>query len=48
MLQGFGWQDIWTLALGGQYKATQGFTVRAGYSDNPIPSDQQFFNQLRY
>jgi long-chain fatty acid transport protein len=45
-VRGFGWQDIWTLALGGQYKVTQRFAVRAGYnySDNPIPSNQQFFN----
>ncbi|MFZ4698839.1 MAG: OmpP1/FadL family transporter [Candidatus Methylumidiphilus sp.] len=45
-VQGFGWQDIWTLALGGQYKVTPRFTVRGGYnySDNPIPSNQQFFN----
>ncbi len=45
-MQGFGWQDIWTLALGGQYKVTQRFSVRGGYnySDNPIPTNQQFFN----
>jgi len=45
-VQGFGWQDIWTLALGTQYKLNSRFTLRGGYnySDNPIPSNQQFFN----
>ena len=45
-VRGFGWQDIWTLALGGQYKLTPRFALRAGYnySQNPIPSSQQFFN----
>lgn len=45
-VQGFGWENIWTVALGAQYRITPRFTLRAGYnySDNPIPSDQQFFN----
>lgn len=45
-VRGFGWQDIWTVALGAQYKLNQRFTLRTGYnySDNPIPSSQQFFN----
>ena len=45
-VRGFGWQDIWTVALGGQYKVNQRFTLRGGYnySDNPIPTNQQFFN----
>lgn len=45
-VKGFGWQDIFTVALGAQYKINSRFTVRAGYnySDNPIPSNQQFFN----
>jgi long-chain fatty acid transport protein len=45
-VKGFGWQDIFTVALGAQYKLNSRFTLRAGYnySDNPIPSDQQFFN----
>jgi long-chain fatty acid transport protein len=45
-VQGFGWQDIWTFSLGAQYALNSRFTVRAGYnfSENPIPSNQQFFN----
>lgn len=45
-VRGFGWQDIWTVALGGEYHLNSRFTVRGGYnySDNPIPKDQQFFN----
>jgi long-chain fatty acid transport protein len=45
-VQGFGWQDIFTVALGGQYKLNSRFTLRGGYnySDNPISSHQQFFN----
>lgn len=45
-VQGFGWQDIWTLSLGAQYKVTPEFALRAGYNygGNPIPTEQQFFN----
>lgn len=40
-----GFDDINVIALGVQYKATERFTLRAGYnkSDNPIPSDRTFF-----
>ncbi|MBX3300955.1 MAG: outer membrane protein transport protein [Nitrospira sp.] len=45
-VQGFGWENIWTVSLGAQYKVTPVFAVRAGYNygGNPIPSEQQFFN----
>ncbi|QSA95677.1 OmpP1/FadL family transporter [Methylococcus sp. EFPC2] len=45
-VRGFGWEDIWAVSLGAQYKLNSRFTLRAGYnySDNPIPSNQQFFN----
>lgn len=45
-VQGFGWEDIFTVGFGTQYKVTKEFALRAGYnySDSPIPSDQQFFN----
>lgn len=40
-----GFEDISVVALGVQYKASQNFTLRAGYnkSDNPIPADRAFF-----
>lgn len=45
-VQGFGWKDIWTMAVGAQYKLDSTWTLRAGYNygGNPIPSNQQFFN----
>ena len=40
-----GFEDINVIALGVQYKATDRFTLRAGYnkSDNPIPAERTFF-----
>ena len=40
-----GFEDINVIALGVQYKATERFTLRAGYNkaDNPIPADRTFF-----
>lgn len=45
-VKGFGWDNIFTVSLGAQYKLNQRFTLRGGYnySDNPIPTNQQFFN----
>jgi long-chain fatty acid transport protein len=45
-VQGFGWEDIWTFSVGTQYELTPRFAVRAGYNygENPIPTEQQFFN----
>jgi long-chain fatty acid transport protein len=45
-VRGFGWDDIWTFSLGTQYKIDSRWTVRAGYNygQNPIASEQQFFN----
>ncbi len=45
-VQGFGWNSIWVFALGTQYHLTQHVALRAGYNygQNPIPSNQQFFN----
>jgi long-chain fatty acid transport protein len=40
-----GFEDINVIALGVQYKATERFTLRAGYNkaDNPIPAERTFF-----
>ena len=45
-VQGFGWQDIWTLGIGVQYKVVPRVPLRIGYNygGNPIPANQQFFN----
>ncbi|HEV8496445.1 MAG TPA: outer membrane protein transport protein [Gemmatimonadaceae bacterium] len=45
-VKGFGWQNIWTLAGGMQFKPTSQIALRAGYnySGNPIPSDLSMFN----
>jgi long-chain fatty acid transport protein len=45
-VRGFGWNDIWTFSLGAQYQITPRLALRAGYNygENPIPSNQQFFN----
>jgi long-chain fatty acid transport protein len=45
-VRGFGWQDIFTFSLGAQYKLNSRFALRGGYnySENPIPTNQQFFN----
>ncbi len=38
-VRGFGWDSIWVLALGVQYRATDTLTLRCGYSfnQNPVP-----------
>jgi hypothetical protein len=43
---GLGWRSVFAVALGGQYQATERFTVRAGYlyNTNPIPAPPTFFN----
>jgi long-chain fatty acid transport protein len=45
-VRGLGWDSIFVLALGGQYKLTDSLSVRAGYTynGNPIPDSQAFFN----
>lgn len=45
-VQGFGWEDITVLSLGGQYRLGEKITLRAGYhySGNPIPDEQSMFN----
>lgn len=45
---GFGWKDINVYKLGAQWKASEIWTWRAGYSktDQPIPSSEVLFNIL--
>lgn len=45
-VQGFGWDDIIVIAVGGDYVVSDRFVLRGGYnySDNPIPGEQSFFN----
>ncbi len=45
-VRGFGWENVFAVSLGAQYKLTPRIALRAGYSynDSPIPQDQQFFN----
>ena len=45
-VKGFGWQNIWTLAGGVQFKPTSQIALRGGYnySGNPIPNDLSMFN----
>jgi len=45
---GFGWQDISVYKIGATYAVNNDLILRAGYShsDQPIPSDQTFFNIL--
>lgn len=47
-VRGFGWRDIWVVALGGQYQATSNLALRLGYnySENPISSQDTAFNVL--
>ena len=37
----FDWEDQWVIALGGDYRLNDRWTLRAGYNhgDNPVPSD---------
>jgi long-chain fatty acid transport protein len=43
---GLGWQSVFAVALGGQYQATDRFTIRAGYlyNTNPIRGVTTLFN----
>ncbi len=43
---GFGWQNIFVFATGAQYQVTPRFSVRAGYTfnENPINDNDTFFN----
>jgi long-chain fatty acid transport protein len=45
-VKGFGWKSIFQVALGVQYKVTKKLTLRAGYSynENPIEDEALFFN----
>ena len=45
---GFGWKDINVYKIGAQWKASDTWTWRAGYSksDQPIPSSEVLFNIL--
>jgi long-chain fatty acid transport protein len=45
---GFGWRDINVYKIGAQWKATEVWTWRAGYSkcDQPVPSSEVLFNIL--
>lgn len=47
-VRGFGWRDIWVVALGGQYQATEQLSLRLGYnySENPIPARNTALNIL--
>jgi long-chain fatty acid transport protein len=43
---GFGWQNIFVLAVGGEYWLSDRVALRAGYnySQNPVPDSLSFFN----
>jgi long-chain fatty acid transport protein len=45
-LQGLGWNSVFGIALGAQYRLTDALALRAGYTWNqsPIPSDQASVN----
>lgn len=45
-VKGFGWEDIWVVALGMEKKVRSDLRLRAGYNygENPIPESQAFFN----
>jgi long-chain fatty acid transport protein len=45
-VQGFGWENILVLAVGGELLAGERVALRAGYNhnDNPIPDGLSFFN----
>lgn len=46
VVEGFGWDSIWVLAMGVQYHWCEHLRLRAGYTFNesPIGSDMMFFN----
>ncbi len=45
---GFGWRDINAYKVGASYKASEEWTLRAGYgrSENPVPATQTLLNVL--
>lgn len=45
-IRGFGWQSIWSVAAGAEFRPTAKVALRAGYnySDNPIPDEYSMFN----
>lgn len=45
-VRGFGWKNIWVVAVGGEFRPTERLALRAGYnrSQNPISKAQSFFN----
>ena len=45
---GFGWEDMTIFKLGAEYKASEDWTCRAGYSygEQPIPDSEVIFNIL--
>jgi long-chain fatty acid transport protein len=45
-VNGFGWQNIWVVALGLQWQASPAFTLRGGYNytQNPVPSSLEMIN----
>lgn len=45
---GFGWNDIWVVKVGAQYKFDDKWTFRMGYghSESPIPDDEILINIL--
>lgn len=47
-VRGLGWESIWSVALGVQYRVLPWLPLRVGYNwgGNPIPSNQQFFNVI--
>lgn len=47
-VQGLGWDSIFSVALGGQYQATDDLAVRLGYvwNQNPVPDKNTLFNVI--
>lgn len=45
---GLGWNDIFSVAMGAQYQATDDLSLRIGYvwNQNPIPDQNTFFNVI--
>ena len=45
---GFGWRDVDVVKFGAVYRASDTFTLRAGYArnDNPVPQSETFLNIL--
>jgi len=45
---GLGWDSIFSLAMGGQYQATDDLSLRLGYvwNQNPIPDANTFYNVI--